>query len=158
MARGEGKRSALPTPLISFPLFRLQERLPLRLRSIDRRCAVVRTYWRPELTRSLAAGSQGEMEFGAARHRNSVTRPSVPHSLRRICQPRDGVARPYGGSSQEAPPDPCDVSLRSLEPLKRSLSLPSHSLPMPAETPEVFRFLPEYLIEDITEFLSFTSK
>ncbi|ORY88496.1 ubiquitin elongating factor core-domain-containing protein [Leucosporidium creatinivorum] len=32
------------------------------------------------------------------------------------------------------------------------------SLPMPEETPEVFRFLPEYLIEDITEFLSFTSK
>ena len=29
---------------------------------------------------------------------------------------------------------------------------------MPDETPEVFRFLPEYLIEDITEFLSFTSK
>jgi len=29
---------------------------------------------------------------------------------------------------------------------------------MPEETPEVFRFLPEYLIEDITEFLSFTSK
>ena len=32
------------------------------------------------------------------------------------------------------------------------------SLPLPDETPEVFRMLPEFLIEDITEFLSFTSK
>lgn len=29
---------------------------------------------------------------------------------------------------------------------------------MPETTPEHFRFLPEYLIEDITEFLSFVSK
>lgn len=32
------------------------------------------------------------------------------------------------------------------------------SLPLPDETPEIFRMLPEFLIEDITEFLSFTSK
>ncbi|GAA5905285.1 hypothetical protein JCM6882_003736 [Rhodosporidiobolus microsporus] len=32
------------------------------------------------------------------------------------------------------------------------------SLPLPDETPETFRFLPEFLIEDITEFLSFASK
>ncbi|KAK4705710.1 ubiquitin conjugation factor E4 B, partial [Phenoliferia sp. Uapishka_3] len=32
------------------------------------------------------------------------------------------------------------------------------SLPLPEETPEAFRMLPEYLIEDITEFLTFTSK
>ncbi|GAA6060451.1 hypothetical protein JCM10212_000044 [Sporobolomyces blumeae] len=32
------------------------------------------------------------------------------------------------------------------------------SFPLPNETPEVFRMLPEFLIEDITEFLSFTSK
>ncbi|GAA6034754.1 hypothetical protein JCM8097_001153 [Rhodosporidiobolus ruineniae] len=31
-------------------------------------------------------------------------------------------------------------------------------LPLPEETPETFRMLPEFLIEDITEFLSFTSK
>ncbi|GAA5956492.1 hypothetical protein JCM8115_000586 [Rhodotorula mucilaginosa] len=31
-------------------------------------------------------------------------------------------------------------------------------LPLPDETPEIFRMLPEFLIEDITEFLSFTSK
>ncbi|GAA5939856.1 ubiquitin-ubiquitin ligase UFD2 [Sporobolomyces koalae] len=30
--------------------------------------------------------------------------------------------------------------------------------PLPNETPELFRMLPEFLIEDITEFLSFTSK
>ncbi|GAA5912608.1 ubiquitin conjugation factor core domain-containing protein [Sporobolomyces salmoneus] len=30
--------------------------------------------------------------------------------------------------------------------------------PLPNKTPEVFRMLPEFLIEDITEFLSFTSK
>ncbi|GAA6010598.1 hypothetical protein JCM11491_002989 [Sporobolomyces phaffii] len=30
--------------------------------------------------------------------------------------------------------------------------------PLPNETPEIFRMLPEFLIEDITEFLSFTSK
>ncbi|GAA5886450.1 hypothetical protein JCM16303_001413 [Sporobolomyces ruberrimus] len=30
--------------------------------------------------------------------------------------------------------------------------------PLPNETPEVFKMLPEFLIEDITEFLSFTSK
>ena len=33
-----------------------------------------------------------------------------------------------------------------------------HRFPLPNETPEVFRMLPEFLIEDITEFLSFTSK
>ncbi|GJN94371.1 hypothetical protein Rhopal_007450-T1 [Rhodotorula paludigena] len=32
------------------------------------------------------------------------------------------------------------------------------SLPLPDATPEVFRMLPEFLIEDITEFISFTSK
>ncbi|BGP03526.1 E4 ubiquitin-protein ligase UFD2 [Rhodotorula toruloides] len=31
-------------------------------------------------------------------------------------------------------------------------------LPLPSETPLAFRMLPEFLIEDITEFLSFTSK
>lgn len=34
----------------------------------------------------------------------------------------------------------------------------STSLPLPDATPEVFRMLPEFLIEDITEFISFTSK
>lgn len=34
----------------------------------------------------------------------------------------------------------------------------ARSLPLPDETPEIFRMLPEFLIEDITEFLSFTSK
>ncbi|GAA5972811.1 hypothetical protein JCM11641_003951 [Rhodosporidiobolus odoratus] len=32
------------------------------------------------------------------------------------------------------------------------------SLPLPETTPDAFRFLPEFLIEDITEFLSFASK
>ncbi|GAA5820843.1 hypothetical protein JCM11251_001840 [Rhodosporidiobolus azoricus] len=32
------------------------------------------------------------------------------------------------------------------------------TLPLPDETPDTFRFLPEFLIEDITEFLSFASK
>ncbi|GAA5985530.1 hypothetical protein JCM10908_007012 [Rhodotorula pacifica] len=31
-------------------------------------------------------------------------------------------------------------------------------LPLPDQTPEIFRMLPEFLIEDITEFLSFASK
>lgn len=48
------------------------------------------------------------------------------------------------------------VSLRSckLELMGRLL----RSLPLPSETPLAFRMLPEFLIEDITEFLSFTSK
>ena len=33
-----------------------------------------------------------------------------------------------------------------------------NSLPLPETTPEVLRFLPEFLIEDITEFLTFVSK
>lgn len=31
-------------------------------------------------------------------------------------------------------------------------------LPLPDATPELFRMLPEYLIEDVTEFLTFVSK
>lgn len=39
-----------------------------------------------------------------------------------------------------------------------ALTMGFDRLPLPEETPEGFRFLPEYLIEDITEFLTFVSK
>lgn len=43
-------------------------------------------------------------------------------------------------------------------PRFRSSDADEDSLPLPAETPEVFKMLPEYLIEDITELLTFVSK
>ncbi|BGP43552.1 Ubiquitin conjugation factor E4 [Rhodotorula kratochvilovae] len=47
--------------------------------------------------------------------------------------------------------------VRLVDPLKRHPHV-RISLPLPDATPEVFRMLPEFLIEDITEFLSFTSR
>ncbi|GAA6057987.1 hypothetical protein JCM3770_004600 [Rhodotorula araucariae] len=47
--------------------------------------------------------------------------------------------------------------VRLADPLKRHPHV-RISLPLPDETPTVLRMLPEFLIEDITEFLSFMSK
>ncbi|GAA5900931.1 hypothetical protein JCM8208_007568 [Rhodotorula glutinis] len=47
--------------------------------------------------------------------------------------------------------------VRLVDPLKRHPQT-RISLPLPDETPDVFRMLPEFLIEDITELLTFTSK
>ncbi|KAI5478750.1 ubiquitin conjugation factor E4 B [Pseudohyphozyma bogoriensis] len=47
--------------------------------------------------------------------------------------------------------------VRLVDP-KKTHPDPQISFPLPEETPVLFRFLPEYLIEDVTEFLSFVSK
>ncbi|KAK4046180.1 Ubiquitin conjugation factor E4 [Microbotryomycetes sp. JL201] len=47
--------------------------------------------------------------------------------------------------------------VRQVDP-KRQHPQRAISLPLPKDTPENFRFLPEYLIEDITELFSFASK
>lgn len=77
--------------------------------------------------------------------------------MRWIRQPRDGLARSHGRPAEAAPSDARCVSFGVLLG-KAALTSTLRSLPMPEKTPEVFRFLPEYLIEDITNFLSFTSK
>ncbi|KAM0790391.1 hypothetical protein ACM66B_003273 [Microbotryomycetes sp. NB124-2] len=47
--------------------------------------------------------------------------------------------------------------VRQVDP-KRQHPQKTVGLPLPQKTPQDFRFLPEYLIEDITELFSFTSK
>lgn len=115
---------------------------------------------RCEISPSLAfAEKDRAMAQFRSRLRSPTPRSRLPRQVHQLRQSRHGMACPPRRPQEATSARPHRV--RSVVSSRLRVQLMNRllgSLPLPSETPLAFRMLPEFLIEDITEFLSFTSK